>query len=63
MILTALGVVLIATAHLGGEGWRLARHPMPSGIALWALAHLLVTGRLAHGLVFAAVAALPGQLR
>ncbi|TVQ34133.1 MAG: hypothetical protein EA356_11095 [Geminicoccaceae bacterium] len=55
--LTALAFPLIAAAYVGGEGWRLARHPMLAGVTLWAFAHLIATGTLAAGLVFALVGA------
>lgn len=48
--------VLIASAYLGREGWRLARHPMLAGFGLWSGAHLLATGTLAYVLLFGAVA-------
>ena len=49
---TSLAFVLLAAAYLGREGWRLARHPMLAGVAIWAAAHVLATGTLGHVLTF-----------
>ena len=56
LALTLPAFVLLASAYVGSAGRRLARHPMLAGIGLWALAHLLTNGELAHLLVFGALA-------
>ena len=56
LALTLVAFVLLASAYAGTGGTRLARHPMLAGIGLWALAHVLSTGDLAHVLLFAALA-------
>ncbi len=57
LVLTLVAFVLLASAYVGGGGRRLARHPMLAGIGLWAFAHVLTAGDLAHVLLFAALAA------
>jgi uncharacterized membrane protein len=49
--------VLLASAYVGEGGQRLARHPMLAGIGLWAFAHAVAAGELAHLVLFAALAA------
>lgn len=56
LALTLPAFVLLASAYVGTAGPRLARHPMLAGIGLWALAHLLTNGELAHALLFGALA-------
>jgi uncharacterized membrane protein len=56
LVLTLAAFVLLASAYVGTAGPRLARHPMLAGIGLWALAHLLTNGELAHLLLFGALA-------
>lgn len=57
LVLTALGFVLLGAAYGPGDGSRLARHPMLAGMGLWALAHALTSGNLAHLVVFGTLAA------
>jgi len=53
MLLTLLSFVLLAAAYVPGNRIKARlHHPMMAAIKLWALAHLLTTGTLAHGLLF-----------
>jgi len=56
LVLTLPAFILLASAYVGSGGPRLARHPMLAGIGLWAFAHLVSTGTLAHALLFGALA-------
>lgn len=54
-LLTLLAFVLLAAAYVPGNGIKARlHHPMVLGVKAWALAHLLATGMLAHGLLFGA---------
>jgi len=47
--------VLLAAAYVPGNRIRARlRHPMVLSVKLWALAHLLANGNLAHGVLFGA---------
>lgn len=54
-LFTVLAFVLLAAAYVPGNHLK-ARvgHPMVLGVKTWALAHLLVTGMLAHLVLFGA---------
>lgn len=53
MLLTLLSFVLLAAAYVPGNRIKARiRHPMMAAVKLWALAHLLTNGTLAHGLLF-----------
>lgn len=52
-LLTLLAFVLLAAAYVPGnsiKAW--VRHPMVLAVKVWALAHLLVNGNLAHVVLF-----------
>ena len=52
-LLTLISFVLLAAAYVPGNGIKArVHHPMVLAVAVWALAHLLANGRLAHGLLF-----------
>lgn len=52
-LLTVIGFVLVAAAYVPRTRIKAALgHPMTVGIALWALGHLLVNGRLAALILF-----------
>ncbi len=54
-LLTLLAFVLLAAAYVPGNGIKARVHnPMVAGVNLWALAHLLTNGNLAHVLLFGA---------
>lgn len=54
-LLTLLAFVLLAAAYVPGNAIKARlHHPMVLGVKVWALAHLLATGTLAHLLLFAA---------
>jgi uncharacterized membrane protein len=47
--------VLLAAAYVPGNRIKARlRHPMVLSVKLWALAHLLANGNLAHGVLFGA---------
>jgi uncharacterized membrane protein len=53
MLLTLLSFVLLAAAYVPGNRIKARmRHPMTLAVVLWALAHLLTNGSLAHGVLF-----------
>lgn len=49
--------VLLAAAYLPGRISAAVKHPMLLSVKLWALAHLLISGRLAQLLLFAGLLA------
>ena len=52
-LLTLLSFVLLAAAYVPGNGIKArVHHPMVLGVKVWALAHLLVNGNLAHVVLF-----------
>jgi len=52
-LLTLLSFVLLAAAYVPGNALRQrVGHPMAAGVKLWALAHLLSNGTLAHVMLF-----------
>lgn len=52
-LLTLVAFVLLAAAYVPGNGIKARlHHPMVLGVKLWALAHLLANGNLAHGVLF-----------
>ena len=52
-LLTLLAFVLLAAAYVPGNAIKARlHHPMVLGVKSWALAHLLMTGMLAHLLLF-----------
>jgi uncharacterized membrane protein len=54
-LLTLLAFVLLAAAYVPGNGIKArVKHPMVLGVKVWALAHLLANGNLAHVLLFGA---------
>ncbi len=54
-LLTLLAFVLLAAAYVPGNAIRARlHHPMVLGVKVWALAHLLSNGMLAHVLLFGA---------
>ncbi|OIP15236.1 MAG: protein NrnU [Comamonadaceae bacterium CG_4_9_14_3_um_filter_60_33] len=53
MLLTLLSFVLLAAAYVPGNRIKARiHHPMTAAVKLWALAHLLSNGTLAHVLLF-----------
>ncbi|MBE0474724.1 NnrU family protein [Rhodoferax sp.] len=53
MLLTLLSFVLLAAAYVPGNRIKARlHHPMMAAVKLWALAHLLTNGTLAHVLLF-----------
>jgi len=54
LLLMWLAIVLIVAAYLRGYIYLLVRHPMLTGVALWALAHLLANGDLGSIVLFGA---------
>ena len=53
MLLSLLSFVLLAAAYVPGNRIKARlHHPMMAAVTLWALAHLLSNGTLAHGLLF-----------
>lgn len=51
--LTLVAFVLLAAAYVPGNGVKSRlHHPMVLAVKVWALAHLLATGNLAHVLLF-----------
>ena len=54
-LLTLLSFVLLAAAYVPGNGIKARlHHPMVLGVKVWALAHLLANGNLAHVVLFGA---------
>lgn len=52
-LLTLLAFVLLAAAYVPGNGIKArVQHPLALAVSVWALAHLLATGTLAHGVLF-----------
>ena len=52
-LLTLLAFILLAAAYVPGNAIKARlHHPMVLGVALWALAHLLANGNLAHAVLF-----------
>ena len=52
-LLTLISFVLLAAAYVPGNGIKARlHHPMVLGVKLWALAHLLANGNLAHVVLF-----------
>lgn len=54
-MLMAASVLLVTAAYVPGNLPRLVRNPMLWGVALWAVAHLLVSGHLAALLLFGGI--------
>ena len=55
MLLTLLSFVLLAAAYVPGNRIKARlHHPMTAAVKLWALAHLLTNGTLAHVVLFGA---------
>jgi uncharacterized membrane protein len=52
----AIAFVLVAVANIPGRLRRVLRHPMLSGILIWAGFHLLANGDLASNILFGAFA-------
>jgi len=53
MLLTLLSFVLLAAAYVPGNRIKASlHHPMMAAVKLWALAHLLTNGTLAHVMLF-----------
>ncbi|WP_296490628.1 NnrU family protein [Rhodoferax sp.] len=53
MLLTLLSFVLLAAAYVPGNRIKTRiHHPMTTAVKLWALAHLLTNGTLAHMVLF-----------
>jgi len=53
MLLTLLSFVLLAAAYVPGNRIKARmHHPMMAAVKLWALAHLLTNGTLAHVVLF-----------
>ena len=54
-LLTLIAFILLAAAYVPGNGIKARlHHPMVLSVKVWALAHLLATGNLAHVLLFGA---------
>lgn len=52
-VLTLLAFILLTAAYVPGNAIKAKlHHPMVLGVALWALAHLLANGNLAHLILF-----------
>ena len=52
-LLTFISFVLLVAAYVPGNDIKArVRHPMVLGVKLWALAHLVANGNLAHGVLF-----------
>ncbi len=52
-LLTLIAFVLLASAYIPGNGIKARlHHPMVLGVKVWALAHLLANGNVAHVLMF-----------
>ena len=52
-LLTLISFVLLAAAYVPGNGIKARlHHPMVLGVKVWALAHLLANGTLAHVVLF-----------
>ena len=52
-LLTLMAFVLLAAAYVPGNGIKArVHHPMALAVSLWALAHLLSNGNLAHVVLF-----------
>ena len=52
-LLTLISFVLLAAAYVPGNGIKArVHHPMVLGVKVWALAHLLANGTLAHVVLF-----------
>ena len=55
-LLTLIAFVLLSAAYVPGNRIRARlHHPMVLGVKVWALAHLLANGNLAHLLLFGSV--------
>jgi uncharacterized membrane protein len=53
LLLTLLSFVLLAAAYVPGNRIKARlHHPMTAAVMLWALAHLLANGNLAHVILF-----------
>ena len=53
LLLTAVSFVLLAAAYIPGNSIKAKlHHPMVLAVKVWALAHLLVNGNLAHVVLF-----------
>ena len=53
LLLTLVAFVLLAAAYVPGNGIKARlHHPMVLAVKVWALAHLLANGNLAHVLLF-----------
>ena len=54
-LLTLLSFILLAAAYVPGNSIKArVKHPMVLGVKVWALAHLLANGNLAHVVLFGA---------
>ncbi|MBC7704164.1 MAG: NnrU family protein, partial [Rhodoferax sp.] len=52
-LLTLIAFILLAAAYVPGNGIKArVHHPMVLAVKIWALAHLLANGNLAHVLLF-----------
>lgn len=52
-LLTLISFILLAAAYVPGNGIKArVHHPMVLGVKVWALAHLLANGNVAHGVLF-----------
>ena len=52
-LLTLVSFILLAAAYVPGNSIKARlHHPMVLGVKVWALAHLLANGNLAHGVLF-----------
>lgn len=52
-LFTLLAFILLAAAYVPGNAIKArVHHPMVAGVKLWALAHLLANGNLAHVILF-----------
>lgn len=52
-LLTLVAMVLLAAAYVPGNGIKgRVHHPMVLGVKVWALAHLLANGNVAHVVLF-----------
>ena len=55
-LLTLISFVLLAAAYVPGNGIKArVHHPMVLGVKVWALAHLLANGNVAHLVLFGAL--------
>ena len=52
-LLTLISFVLLAAAYVPGNSIKAGiHHPMVLGVKVWALAHVLANGNIAHGVLF-----------